>query len=177
VQEVQVTDPQSLGDGTVTLDELSGAGPGCVIEPGVRIFGSRWVHLGEKVYLGHDAYLRAYAQGSLRVGDGCWIGPKCVINSFGGVTLGRRVGVGPGVKILSSVHAGGEPGTPILDTPLRAEEVVVEEGADIGAGAVLLPGTRVGAFAQVGAGAVVTGRVPARSVVAGVPARPLRSQE
>lgn len=163
--------PQSLGDGQVSADRLGSSGAGTVIEPGVRVFGGRWVHLGERVYVGHDTFIRAYPQGGLHVGDGCWIGPGCFINSFGGVTLGKRVGLGPGVKIISSVHQGGARGVAIIDTPLEAREVAVADGADIGAGAVLLPGARVGPGAQVGAGAVVTGEVPAGAVVAGVPAR------
>jgi acetyltransferase-like isoleucine patch superfamily enzyme len=162
---------ESMGEGRVSAADLGGAGPGTVIEPGARVFGAAFVRLGRGVYVGHDVFLRAYPRGPLTVGDGCWIGPGCFINSFGGVTLGTRVGLGPGVKILSSVHRGRTPGVAILDTPLDAREVVVEEGADVGAGAVLLPGARVGAFAQVGAGAVVAGAVEAGSVVAGVPAR------
>jgi acetyltransferase-like isoleucine patch superfamily enzyme len=166
-------EPRSLGEGRISLADLSAAGPGCVLEPGVRVFGAAWVRLGARVYVGHDAFLRAYSQGALVIGEGCWIGPGTFINSYGGVTLGKRVGVGPGVKILSSVHAGGGGDTAILDTPLRSAAVSVGDGADIGAGAVLLPGAIVGERAQVGAGAVVTGNVPAHGVVAGVPARPL----
>lgn len=172
-----MVEPRSLGAGAVSAADLGGAGPGCIIEPGVRIFGERFVHLGSRVYIGHDTFVRAYPKGPLFVGDGCWIGPGCFINSYGGVTLGRRVGLGPGVKILSSRHQGGAPGTPIIDTPLVAEEVVVEEGADVGAGAILLPGARVGAFAQVGAGAVVAGAVDAGAVVAGVPARVIEGSQ
>jgi len=170
-------DPETLGDGQVTPAQLGGAGSKTVIEPGVRIFGPGFVHLGAGVYVGHDAFLRAYPRGRLNIGDGCWIGPGCFINSFGGVTLGRRVGLGPGVKILSSVHRGKTPGTPILDTPLEPGKVVVEDGADVGAGAILLPGSKVGAGAQVGAGAVVAGEVAAGAVVAGVPARELPRSE
>jgi acetyltransferase-like isoleucine patch superfamily enzyme len=172
-----MVEPKSLGAGDVSPADLGSAGSGCVIEPGVRIFGGRFVHLGSRVYLGHNAFMRAYPEGPLFIGDGCWIGPGCFINSYGGVTLKKRVGLGPGVKILSSQHRGGTPGTPIIDTPLLAEEVVVEEGADVGAGAILLPGARVGAFAQVGAGAVVAGAVEAGAVVAGVPARVITDSE
>lgn len=172
-----MAEPRSLGEGCVSADELGSAGAGTVIEPGVRVFGPGFVHLGASVYVGHDVFLRAYSQGRLEIGDGCWIGPGCFINSYGGVTLGRRVGLGPGVKILSSVHRGKTSGVPILDTPLDGREVVVSDGADVGAGAILLPGARVGAFAQVGAGAVVTGEVAAGSVVAGVPARKLQGSE
>ena len=156
------------------VSDLGACGRGTVIEPGVRIFGGARVRLGEGVYIGHDCYLRAYPQGALVIGDGCWIGPGCFINSYGGVRLGLRVGLGPGVKIVSSAHRGGDSLTAIIDTPLDAAQVVVEDGADIGAGAVLLPGVRVGVRAQVGAGAVVIKDVAPGDVVAGVPARSLR---
>lgn len=169
-----MSEPRSLGSGRVEPADLGGLGEGTLIEPGVRIFGPAFVRLGEKVYVGHDTFIRAYPQGPLTVGDGCWLGPGCFINSFGGVTLGKRVGLGPGVKIISSVHQGGQADVAIIDTPLSAAHVVIEDGADIGAGAILLPGARVGAGAQVGAGAVVNSEVAAHSVVAGVPARPIR---
>jgi len=55
----------------------------------------------------------------------------------------------------------------------RTGEVVVGEGAMIGAGAVVLPGVEIGHDAQVGANAVVTEDVPPESTVAGIPARPV----
>lgn len=53
-------------------------------------------------------------------------------------------------------------------TPLQTH---IEPGASIGAGATVLPGIRIGAAAMVGAGAVVTHDVPARTIVSGNPAR------
>jgi acetyltransferase-like isoleucine patch superfamily enzyme len=55
--------------------------------------------------------------------------------------------------------------------------IVVGDRAFIGARATLLPGATIGARSIVGAGAVVTGTVPPETVVAGVPARPIRSLE
>jgi acetyltransferase-like isoleucine patch superfamily enzyme len=52
--------------------------------------------------------------------------------------------------------------------------VSIENGCDIGLGAILLPGVRIGEGAIVGAGSVVTGNVAPGSVVAGSPARFLR---
>lgn len=169
-----MADRVGLGAGTPDVALLAACGPGTIIEPGVRIFGPDRVRLGGGVYIGHGSFLRAYPQGPLVIGDGCWIGPGCFINSYGGVRLGRRVGLGPGVKIISSAHRGGDSLTAIIDTPLDAGEVVVEDGADIGAGAVLLPGVSVGSRAQVGAGTVVTKDVEPGDVVAGVPARSIR---
>jgi len=150
-----VVELASLGTGQVGLGDLGECGPGCVIEAGVRIFGAGYVRLGSDVYLGHDSFFRAYPDGWLEIGNACWIGP--------------------GVKIITSMHQGADPDKPIIDRPIVAESVKIADGADIGAGAILLPGAYVGNNAQVGAGAVVTGRVADNDVVAGVPARSIHS--
>jgi len=58
----------------------------------------------------------------------------------------------------------------------RTGEVVVGEGAMIGAGAIVLPGVEIGTDAQVGANSVVTEDVPPATTVAGVPARPVEAE-
>jgi len=75
------------------------------------------------------------------------------------------------VKIMTSRH--GEEGreVPVLLCDLEFARVTVEEGSDVGIGAILLPGVTVGRGSIVGAGAVVTRDVEPYSVVAGVPAR------
>jgi acetyltransferase-like isoleucine patch superfamily enzyme len=55
--------------------------------------------------------------------------------------------------------------------------VFVGRGADVGMNASILPGVRIGANSIVGAGAVVTQEVPEFAIVAGVPARFLRSRK
>jgi acetyltransferase-like isoleucine patch superfamily enzyme len=105
------------------------------------------------------------------IGDDTWIGQLCYINSAGGVRIGSCVGIGPGVKIMSSKH--GEEGrkVPVLLCDLEFARVVVEDGCDLGMGSIILPGVTVGRGSQVGAGAVVTKDVEPYAVVAGVPAR------
>ena len=58
----------------------------------------------------------------------------------------------------------------------RTGEVIVGEGAMIGAGAIVLPGVKIGTDAQVGANSVVTEDVPPATTVAGVPARPVEAE-
>lgn len=64
-----------------------------------------------------------------------------------------------------------------LQDGYRTGEVVIGDRAMIGAGAVILPGVHVGAEAQVAANSLVTRDVPANTTVAGVPARPMTSDE
>jgi acetyltransferase-like isoleucine patch superfamily enzyme len=78
--------------------------------------------------------------------------------------------------VLGSEHTGDPLDVPIIKTDLVIKPVRVEDGADIGVNAVLLPGVTVGAGAIVGAGAVVTHDVAPNTIVAGVPAKLLRSR-
>lgn len=127
------------------------------------------------------------------IGDGTRIGPfveiqrgvsigaRCKVQSHSfvceGVTIEDEVFVGHGVlfvndKVPRATNEGGDlQGTD--DWTLL--ETVVERGASLGSGCVVLGGVRVGAGALVGAGAVVTKDVPPGAIVAGVPARLLRS--
>jgi acetyltransferase-like isoleucine patch superfamily enzyme len=78
--------------------------------------------------------------------------------------------------VLGSAHTGEPVEEPIIATPLVIAPVVIGFGADIGTGAVILPGVRVGANAIIGAGAVVNHDVPDFAVAAGVPARVMRDR-
>jgi acetyltransferase-like isoleucine patch superfamily enzyme len=164
----------SHGDGRFTREQLAACGAHVVFEEGVRIWHPENVFLGENVYLGHGALLKGYYKNTLRVGDDTWIGQGVFFHAAGGIEIGARVGVGPFVRILTSVHEETGRDVPILAAPLRFAPVVVEADSDLGVGAVLLPGVRVGQGAQVGAGSVVTRDVPPFAVVAGNPARLLR---
>jgi acetyltransferase-like isoleucine patch superfamily enzyme len=165
---------RSHGSGAFRPEELAALGSGCVFEPGVLIFHPERIRVGSGIYVGHQAILKGYHDAWMDIGDGTWIGQQAFLHSAGGLRLGRNVGIGPGVKILTSQHAEAGRSVPILHSPLQRAPVTVEDDADVGVGAILLPGVTVGQGAQVGAGAVVTQDVPAYAVVAGVPARLLR---
>jgi acetyltransferase-like isoleucine patch superfamily enzyme len=164
----------SHGTGAFTPSQLRSVGADCVFEAGVLVFHPENVSLGENVYVGHQTILKGYHKNELRIGDRTWIGQQCFFHAAGGITIGASVGIGPGVKILTSQHAEAGRAAPVLFSPIEAAPVVIEDDADIGVGAILLPGVTVGKGAIVGAGAVVTEDVPAYAVVAGVPARVLR---
>ena len=166
--------PRSHGSGAFTREQLGACGDDVVFEPGALIFHPENVHLGSCVYVGHYAILKGYYKNRLTVGDGTWIGQGAFLHAAGGVTIGRRVGIGPHVLILTSTHGETAPPAVIMDGALELAPVIVGDGADLGVGAILLPGITVGEGAQVGAGAVVTRDVPPFAVVAGNPARVLR---
>ena len=168
---------RSHGTGQFTREQLRLCPESVVIEPGALIFHPENVSLEEDVYVGHYAILKGYYQNRLVIGDGTWIGQQCFFHSGGGLTIGRHVGIGPGVKIVTSAHRTDEVDKPILHSTIDFAPVVIGDGSDVGVGAVILPGVRIGVGAQVGAGAVVAEDVADYAVVVGVPAREIRRRK
>jgi len=164
---------RSHGTGAFSPAQFARLGSGVVLEAGVLVFHPENIEIGDDVYVGHQTILKGYHKNRITIGDGAWIGQQCFLHGAGGITIGRNVGIGPGVKIVTSSHRLDQIERPILKSDLEFAPVVVEDDSDIGTGAILLPGVRVGRGAQVGAGAVVTRDVAERGIVAGVPARPL----
>ena len=172
----QVKPRASHGTGHFEPSELARVGAGCVFEDGVRVWHPETIEIGNGVYVGHDTMLKGYHRGRMVIGSGTWIGQQCFFHSAGDITIGDNVGIGPGVKILTSSHRLDQLDRPILHADLIFAAVTIEDGADLGVGAILLPGVTVGAGAQVAAGAVVADDVPSGAIVAGVPARVIRSR-
>ncbi|MEL6177580.1 MAG: acyltransferase [Myxococcota bacterium] len=166
--------PRSHGDGCFVPEDFRHLGAGVVFEAGVLVFHPENIDLGDLVYVGHGAILKGYYRNAMRIGAGTWIGQRCFFHAAGGLTIGRDVGVGPGVQIITSSHDEAGRHVPILHAPLRFDPVHIGDGCDIGVGTVILPGTTLGRGVQVGAGAVLKGDYPDYAVVAGVPGRVLR---
>lgn len=149
----------------------------------------------DAVDFGEDVVVQAFANlYGCRIGDGSRIGPfveiqkgavvgmRCKISSHSfvceGVELGDEVFVGHGVVFTNdryprAVTADGELQR---DGDWTLERTTVGRGASIGSGAIVLCGLTIGEDAVVGAGAVVTHDVPAGAIVAGSPARLLRTR-
>jgi maltose O-acetyltransferase len=89
------------------------------------------------------------------------------------VVIGDRVRIGPDVMLLTVDHRIGERAFRCGGS--FARPIAIADGVWIGARALILPGVSIGAGAVVAAGAVVTHDVPADSLVAGVPARVIRT--
>lgn len=148
-------------------------GHGVRIGSGVGFKHLETFEIGDNVFIGAQAYIQGRHDGMTRIGNHVWIGPQAYFDARN-LILEDYVGWGPAAKVLGSSHTGIPIDRPIIATDLEIEPVKVETGADIGTGAILLPGVTVGRGAIVGAGAVVTQDVISNSIAAGVPARFLR---
>lgn len=169
--------PRSHGEGVVAPNLIQNMGQNVVIEAGVRIFNPENIHLGNGIYIGHDSMLIGYHQGLLKIASGAWIGPRCYLHAAGGIYIGEKTGIGPDVRILTSIHEADASLGPVIEEALSFAPVEIGPGCDIGLGAILLPGVKIGMGAVVGAGSVVTREIPPYEIWAGVPARKIRVRQ
>ena len=109
------------------------------------------------------------------------IGKNCKVSSHSficeGVTIEDNVFIGHGVVFTNDTYprATNSAGELQTESDWRVEPTLVRRGASVGSGATILPKVTIGENAIVGAGSVVTRDVPANTVVAGNPARVLRT--
>jgi acetyltransferase-like isoleucine patch superfamily enzyme len=148
-------------------------GAGLIVDPGVRFRHPETFTIGPGVFMGADTLVHGRMDGQCRIGKRVWIGPQCFLDTRD-LVIGESAGIGPGVRVLGSSHVGVPVELPISSTDLHIAPVHIGASANIGVGAIILPGVRVGAGAVVGAGSVVTQDVRPRSVVAGTPAKFVR---
>ncbi|RCR67410.1 DapH/DapD/GlmU-related protein [Larkinella punicea] len=107
----------------------------------------------------------------ITLGKNVFINHACSFLDIGGITIEDEVQIGPRVNLTSENH----PIDPADRQTLIPKPVVIKRNAWIGAGATILPGVTVGENAVVAAGAVVSRDVPPNAVVAGVPAKVVKT--
>ncbi len=155
------------------------------IQNGVQIGSNSIVYrgcvIGERCFIADLATVREHVV----------IGKQCVVGR--GVTLENHIRVGERVKLETNAYitafsrleddvfvapcvvTSNDPYAARGPRPISLKGVYVKRGGRIGAGAVLLPGVTIHEEGFVAAGSVVTRDVPGKTIVKGVPAKPLRS--
>lgn len=120
--------------------------------------------------------------GIRRMGRGVHVGERAAVGAYnfihggGGVEIGADVLLGPGVQIFSENHNFTRRDIPIIEQGESPARVQVGSGAWVGAGAIILAGVVIGEGAIVAAGSVVTESVAPFTIVAGSPARLIKSR-
>ena len=145
--------PTSIVDGDVEIGEGTKIWHFSHIQSGARI--GKNCSFGQNVNVSNNVI----------VGDGCKVQNN--VSLYEGVELDNYVFCGPSCVFTNDL-------TPRAKYPkghAGYKKTVVEEGASIGANATIVCGHRIGQWALIGAGTVVTSNVPAHALVLGVPGR------
>jgi acetyltransferase-like isoleucine patch superfamily enzyme len=128
------------------------------------------VKIGQNCIIGRGAY----------VGSGVEIGDNCKIQNYAllyePAKLGNGVFIGPAAVLTNDQfpRAVNPDGSIKAASDWDAVGVTIGDGASIGARAVCIAPVKIGAWALIAAGAVVTKDVPDYALVAGVPAKRIR---
>ena len=149
-------------------------GPGLQVRSGARFElegGGAKIQLGSRVLLDRGVSVFVGREGALTLGDGVFVGRRTTIVANQEVHIGVGTQIAHDVTIIDTDHRHGDPRHALVSQGSITKPVSIGDECWISTGAILLKGSEVGARAVVGAGAVLTGPVPAAAVAVGVPAR------
>jgi maltose O-acetyltransferase len=159
------------GESPIVLQPVLFVGPGRVLLGERVLFGWRGSPL---FYTGYCHVEVAEAGAAIEIGDRTEFNNNVFLKSDGaGIRIGADCLFGPYVEILDSDFHDTDPRLRKAGTH-RAEAVTVGDNVFVGTGAKILKGAVIGDDSVIGAGAVVTGEIPAGVVAAGNPARIVR---
>lgn len=132
--------------------------------------------IGAFVHFGDDNRIRCH-EGSLRIGDKCVFGRETTVNCYLDIEIGAATLVSDWVYICDFDHVTRDLDLPIKDQGIVKSPVRIGPGSWLGTKVSVLRGAEIGARSVVAAHAVVRGKSPAQSLLAGIPATVVRRRE
>lgn len=155
-------------------------GPRAFIDDRVLIYRDRAggdVQIGDSARLYRDTLIQTGQAGSIWIGPHVRIQAGCFLSAYQGkLYIGKGTGIASSCRIYTYNHQANA-GMPIIEQPLVSKGgVSIGEDVWIGAGVTIMDGVTIGDGAIIGAGAVVTRDVDANTIVAGIPAKFVKSR-
>ena len=169
------------------MTRLLGA-PGLYLGSGCRVLGSRCISFGRNVYAERNLWLEAVAsyssqrfQPQITIGDYVSFSDGVHISAITSIVIGSHCLFGSKSYVSDHNHGiyrGDQQSNPDEPPAQRTlgggGPVVIEENVFIGENAVIIGPATIGRGAVIGANSVVSGVVPANTIVAGAPAKPIK---
>jgi acetyltransferase-like isoleucine patch superfamily enzyme len=148
---------------------------------GVTIFarsGDESIVLGDEVSINQDTIIEMGQGGSLIIGAGTTIQPRCQFSAYkGAIRIGEGVQIAPNCAFYPYNHGMS------LAKPMKEQELLSKGGITLdddvwlGYGVIVLDGVRIGKGAVIGAGSVVNRDIPEGAIAVGVPAKVVKSRD
>lgn len=149
-------------------------GPGYDVKPVLR-----GVVIGDNVLIGRGAWLdisKNTKGGQIIIGDGTQIGRNAVLSVCKKISIGKKCLVSYNVSIIDHDHNVLDPNISPLESGItEGQEVIIKDECFIGAHSFILKGVCLGKHCVVGANSVVTDSFSAYSVIAGSPAKLIKT--
>jgi acetyltransferase-like isoleucine patch superfamily enzyme len=159
------------------------AGKNLILEDNVSInaLSTNGIKLGDHVSLARDSVLFctgviAYKGNGITIGDRTGISARAYFAGQGGISIGDDVIMGPNVQIFSENHNFSDTSTTIKAQGVTKQAVIIGNNCWVGASTIILAGVTIGDGCVIAAGSVVTKSFPANSIIAGVPAKVVKSR-
>jgi len=159
------------------------AGKNLILEDNVSInaLSENGISFGDNVSIARDSILFctgiiAYRGKGISIGDRTGISARAYFAGQGGITIGNDVIMGPNVQVFSENHIYNDLNLTIKEQGVTKQPVSIGNNCWIGAGSTILAGVTIGDGCVVAAGSVVTKSFAANSVIAGVPAKLIKTR-
>jgi len=160
------------------------AGKNLILDDNVSInaLSVNGIKLGNHVSIARDSILFctgviAQKGTGITIGDRTGIGARAFLAGQGGITIGNDVITGPNIQVFSENHNFSDTSLTIKEQGVTKQAVVIGNNCWLGGGVTILAGVTIGDGCVIAAGAVVTKSMPPNSIVAGVPAKFIKSRK
>lgn len=160
------------------------AGKNLILDDNVSInaLSTDGIQMGDHVSVARDSILFctgviAQKGKGIVIGNRTGIGARAFLAGQGGITIGDDVITGPNIQVFSENHNFSDPNQTIKQQGVTKQPTIIGNNCWIGGGVTILAGVTIGDGCVIAAGSVVNKSVPANSVVAGVPAKVIKSRD
>lgn len=160
------------------------AGKNLILDDNVCInaLSDNGITFGDHVSIARDSFLFctgviAQKGTGITIGHRTGIGSRAFLAGQGGITIGNDVITGPNIQIFSENHNFSDLALTIKEQGVTKQATTIGNNCWIGGGVTILAGVTIGDGCIIAAGSVVTKSYPANSVLAGVPAKLVKSRD
>lgn len=164
---------------TIYHDDLR-LGKNVFIGGGVIIYKDKkggYVDIGDRVSIYDESFIQTGEGGCITIKSNSYVHPRCQFSAYkGNIYIGEDVRIAPNCAFYPYNHCLQRDKS-IGKQPLQTKgDIVIEDGAWLGYGVIVLDGVRIGKGAVIGAGSVVTKNIPDYHIAAGVPAKIIKKR-